>query len=673
MLGVGGMSTIYKAKHKYMGRIAAVKLLHSYLGQDASMFQRFQYEAKAASNLNHPNVVAIHDFGVTDDGRSYLVMDYLEGEDLASILERDVLLPEIQAREIFRQACLGLDHAHSKGVIHRDLKPSNLFLCPEEEGRFVVKLVDFGIAKITEVPGEEAQNLTRTGEVFGSPLYMSPEQCSGKPLDVRSDLYSFGCVMYEVLTGRKPLSGSTAIDTMHKHLKEKPPSFKQIAPNVVVSENLEKIVMRCLAKSPAHRFESVAALYLELFGEAIPSSATASRTNFPSVNLDVRPGGSGASGVVKLANTGSETSSTSKANIPVSPQVTQPTRSNLTAKELHVSAKFGLLLMSLSVAALGAWVICFWDGPDTDRGHLIDHWLYLYHLNRGDEQVKEAHYPEAEAELKQAQLLAAAFGDNFGRLMNVYRSELVLYGKSNAFDKQSEVINLMSDVTKEAHRDLNQALDEVKKVDKLISDNEVGQSHFGERELELRLAVKIKGIIEIAKRLGAASDFEHQEMLLTRTIQTYSKVARDDDTQLADLDFDLAASHVSQDEFDEARPLFKKALAIYLKAKANKSARVKDLDLARIWLGVGQFDRDRSNFADADVELTTAYNILKNYGTPKTAPTSGGAGIKMLIECLNGLADYSDQTAKVEDGKKYRHEAQAMKDLRKRLKIGLDD
>ena len=206
VLGVGGMSTIYKARHKYMGRLTAVKLLHPYLTADPSMFQRFQYEAKAASNLNHPNVVGIHDFGITDGGTAYLVMDYLEGEDLSSILERESLLPEAQAREIFRQACAGLDHAHSKGVIHRDLKPSNLFLCPEDGGNFLVKLVDFGIAKITDNTSEKSQNLTRTGEVFGSPLYMSPEQCSGKPLDPRSDLYSFGCLMYEVLTGRRPFT-----------------------------------------------------------------------------------------------------------------------------------------------------------------------------------------------------------------------------------------------------------------------------------------------------------------------------------------------------------------------------------------------------------------------------------------------------------------------------------
>ena len=378
------------------------------------MFQRFQYEAKAASGLNHPNVVGIYDFGITDDGKAYLVMDYLEGEDLSTILDREDLLPEIQAREIFRQACAGLDHAHSKGVIHRDLKPSNLFLCPLEEGAFVVKLVDFGIAKISEAPGEAAQNLTRTGEVFGSPLYMSPEQCAGKPLDARSDLYSLGCLMYEVLTGRRPLVGDTAIDTMHKHLKETPLPFKKIAPTIVVSENLETAVLKCLAKSPKDRFESVADLYLDLFGEALPKSATmAARPSAPSVNLEVRSGASGASGVIKLPATGGEHTVNTNAHMAPTGNIPQ---------KWKLSAGLMVLLSVLSVGAIGVWVVCFWEGPEFDRGHLIDHWQYIFHLNRGQDLIGQQHYPEAERELLQAQSVAEHFGDNYGRLMNVYRS-----------------------------------------------------------------------------------------------------------------------------------------------------------------------------------------------------------------------------------------------------------
>ncbi|MBS1991561.1 MAG: serine/threonine protein kinase [Cyanobacteria bacterium SZAS LIN-3] len=655
VLGVGGMSTIYKAKHKYMGRIAAVKLLHPYLIADASMFQRFQYEAKAASNLNHPNVVGVQDFGITDDGKAYLVMDYLEGEDLSSILDRETLLPEVQALEIFRQACRGLDHAHSKGVIHRDLKPSNLFLCPEEDDTFVVKLVDFGIAKITEAPGEEAQHLTRTGEVFGSPLYMSPEQCSGKPLDARSDLYSLGCVMYEVLTGRRPLAGATAIDTMHKHLKEAPPPFKEMAPNAVVSEELEKAVLKCLAKKPADRYDSVAAFYEDVFKEPMPrSSATGSRANNPSVNLEVRTGGgTGAAKVEHSKNSPAKASASSKWRLP---------------------AGLAVAVAILSTVGLGTWVMFIWDGPATDRGHQIDRWMYTYHLTRGDNLVNQKQFTEAENELLKAQDIAAKFGDNYGRLMNVYRSELTLYTASNQFEKQSDIINKMTRVTSlRAHHDFDLSLQAVQGINDLLSNKNKGISRIGEKELELRLSALINGIRDTASRLGAVGDYDHQETLLTRTIDTYSKLVGDDDPQLAALNLDLAESHVNQDEFTEARPLFKKSLEIYCQARTNNRGTVDELDEAKAWLRIGQFDRDRSFFREADTELTTAYNLLKPYGEEKKASEKNGRGIKLLIECLNALADYSDQTAKPDLGKKYRQEAQEKKQLRKKLGLGLNE
>jgi len=679
VLGVGGMSTIYKAKHKYIGRIAAVKLLHPYLVSDASMFQRFQYEAKAASNLNHPNVVAVHDFGITADGKAYLVMDYLAGEDLATLLDKETFLPEEQAREVFRQACAGLDHAHSKGVIHRDLKPSNLFLCPEGDGDVIVKLVDFGIAKISEVPGEQSQSLTRTGEVFGSPLYMSPEQCSGKPLDNRSDLYSLGCLMYETLTGRRPLVGNTAIDTMHKHLKEKPLSFKEVAPDVVISQKMEYAVFRCLAKSPTDRFENVAALYLELFDQALPkSSLSASRTNIPSLNIELRAD--------KAENESIGASAIQTSDFKFGPGLTAPqdvTALSSANAAIAVKAKqskwpsppkLALLSVFCFLVGVGYWLVFLWDGPVSDGGHLIDKWQYEYFLTRGDNLTSEGHYPEAEEELRLAQEFAKKLGDHYGRLMNVYRSRLTLYSKSNQFDKQADVIAQMSEVTRQrAHNTFSISMQEINRVDKLISDKVDGQSHMGERELEMRLSALINGIRSTAKQLGAVGDYEHQELLLTSTIKTYSKLVHDDDPQLAALDLDLAESHVSQDEFDVARPLFKKSLEIYRQAREHSKGQVSDLDVAKTWLRIGQFDRDRSNFKDGGVELNNAYNILKTFGSEKNAGLYNGQGIKFLIESLNALADYSDQINNASEAKKYRQEAIKVKDLRRKLKIGVFD
>ena len=573
VLGVGGMSTIYKARHKYMGRMAAVKLLHPYLVADASMFQRFQYEAKAASNLNHPNVVGIHDFGITGSGTAYLVMDYLEGEDLSTILEREGLLPENQAREIFRQASAGLDHAHSKGVLHRDIKPSNLFLCPEEDGSFNVKLVDFGIAKITESGGaaEPAQNLTRTGEVFGSPLYMSPEQCSGKPIDARSDLYSFGCVMYEVLTGRRPLVGATAIDTMHKHLKEAPAPFKSVAPTLEISAQMEAAVLKCLAKKPDDRFASVADFYQELFGSALPKLTSASaRPDNAGVNLAVHTGAAASPGINTSdfnfgpGMTGAHTVDTGQV---------APKQSTTNLHPLLISGSAIFVIGAAVVLTIGSWLLFFWEGPANDRGHQIDRWRYTYHLSKGETQMHQQHYQEAEAQYKDAERLALKFGDNYGRLMNVYRSELALFRASNQYEQQAKMIGLMTNVNRRrAHSDFETAMMEVGRIDELLKQKKNGLSHLGKRELELQLSAVIDGIRDIASRLGAVQDYDHQELLLTRTIATYSQLVGNDDPQLAGLDVDLAESHVNQDEFSQARPLFKQSLDIYTLAR-KKSQR----------------------------------------------------------------------------------------------------
>ncbi|MBU6454223.1 MAG: serine/threonine-protein kinase [Cyanobacteria bacterium REEB67] len=663
VLGVGGMSTIYKAKHKYMGRMAAVKLLHPYLVADASMFQRFQYEAKAASNLNHPNVVAIYDFGITSGGTAYLVMDYLEGEDLSGILEREALLPEAQALEIFRQAAAGLAHAHSKGVIHRDLKPSNLFLCPEGDGRFNVKLVDFGIAKITDVDGtsEPAQNLTRSGEVFGSPLYMSPEQCSGKPLDVRSDIYSLGCVMYEVLTGRRPLAGATAIDTMHKHLKEMPPPFREIAPTLQVSEKLEAAVRKCLAKKPDDRFACVSDFYKEVYGEELPQSASvAVRNNSPSVNLDVRAS-SGPSGAVPLTDFSVASNLTGANGARLAPSASA--QHKLYKWILPGSATLALGAIALCGAVV--WVLFYWEGPANDHGPLIDRWRYTYHLAQGERQLAQQHYEEAATQYKEAQALATKFGDNFGRLMNVYRSELTLYRQSRQYDKQEEVIAAMATVNrKRAFLDLNTAMKEVNSIEEILQAKKKGLSHLNKTELELQLSAVIGGIRDIARRLGAVQEYDSQETLLNRTIATYRQLVGEDDPQLAALDLDLAECHVNQDEFTEARPLFKQSLEIYTLAHKNGRNNVQTLDVAKAWLRIGQFDRDRSIFKEADKELKQAYEMLRPYGQKNPPAEEPERGLKLLIECLNALSDYSDQTNNAADAKRYRLEATVAKKLR---------
>jgi tetratricopeptide (TPR) repeat protein/tRNA A-37 threonylcarbamoyl transferase component Bud32 len=256
LLGCGGMGMVYKATHQLMKRTVAIKILHQHLGSDIITVKRFQQEAQAVSSLNHPNIIAVHDFGVCDAG-PYLCMDYLNGVNLADVIAKEGFIAADRCLNIFTQACDALAHAHSKGIIHRDLKPSNIMLIETENEPDFVKLVDFGIAKILPQEGEQLQKLTQTGEVFGSPVYMSPEQVMGQAMDARSDIYSLGCLMYEALVGRPPLLGDNMLETMYKHLHDTPQPLKIGKTNAIKVERLEAVVSTALLKEPSQRYQSM--------------------------------------------------------------------------------------------------------------------------------------------------------------------------------------------------------------------------------------------------------------------------------------------------------------------------------------------------------------------------------------------------------------------------------
>lgn len=262
LIGKGGMSFVYKATHLLMRKTVAIKTLLPHLSLNAISLQRFQQEAQAASNLKHPNIIAVHNFGTTPDGEPYLVMDYVEGSSIADELERNGFVPVDRAVDIFIQVADALAHAHQRGIIHRDLKPSNILLLEKDGQKDHVNIVDFGIAKMLPQDGAEAVNLTQTGEVFGSPLYMSPEQCRGEKLDNRADIYSMGCLMYETLTGRPAISGDNTMEVLYNHLHEIPAPMK--APLTHIPPPLERIVFKTLAKDPSQRYQNMNQLRDEL-------------------------------------------------------------------------------------------------------------------------------------------------------------------------------------------------------------------------------------------------------------------------------------------------------------------------------------------------------------------------------------------------------------------------
>ena len=247
------MSFVYKARQKQLDRIVAVKVLSKLAVRGEDGIKRFQKEAKLTSTLDHPNIVKTIAFGVSGDEQPYLIMEYLEGLSLADDLKQNGRFKLQKFKDVFLPALSALNQAHQAGLVHRDIKPGNIMICRSGTSAEIVKLVDFGIAKVFGEVASDTQNLTKSGAVLGSPTYMSPEQCLGKPLDGRSDLYSMACVMYETLSGEPPFSGESSLDVMQKHSVKPPPTVSDLSRKIDIRKELAKATLWGLAKDPAAR------------------------------------------------------------------------------------------------------------------------------------------------------------------------------------------------------------------------------------------------------------------------------------------------------------------------------------------------------------------------------------------------------------------------------------
>jgi serine/threonine protein kinase len=252
-LGEGGMGRVYLAEHIRMGRRCAIKVMHGMLLYDPDSVSRFNREAANASGISHPNVAAIYDFGESD-GLLYLAMELVQGESLSALLAREPVLTESRVIDIALQVVDALGAAHELGIVHRDLKPENIMITQSRDGRDVVKVVDFGIAKATK--GEGRQTVTRTGFIVGTPAYMSPEQILGDVVDGRSDLYSLGCILYEMLTGQRAFLDASGEVSLRQRLTEPPPQPSRVKHGL--SSHLNNLVTTAMARDPEQRFHSAA-------------------------------------------------------------------------------------------------------------------------------------------------------------------------------------------------------------------------------------------------------------------------------------------------------------------------------------------------------------------------------------------------------------------------------
>jgi serine/threonine-protein kinase len=274
VVGEGGMGRVYEAEHVRLPRRFAVKVIAEQFARHQEAMGRFEREAQAAARVHHPNVLDVVDVVRAKDGRPCIVTELLEGEELGVMLERTRRLPIAEAVDVVRQACLGLAAAHAEGIVHRDLKPSNLFLCKRHEGGHLVKVLDFGVAKVTD-----GAALTRAGTVVGTPAYMAPEQARGLPgVDARADVYAMGAVLHHLLTGRPPFDDDEPARILMRVATEKAAPIRRVDP--ALPEELELIVAGAMEPDPTRRFASAMELESQLAAFAA-DAARATRVSLP--------------------------------------------------------------------------------------------------------------------------------------------------------------------------------------------------------------------------------------------------------------------------------------------------------------------------------------------------------------------------------------------------------
>ena len=253
-IGKGTLSYVYQAKSKNIENVLAVKIFHRKPFENKRTLKRLEQEARRAQELDHAHLASVYDFGLSSKGYPFLVMDFLAGPSLAEVIKNEGFLDVPRVVDIFIQVAEALDYAHKENMLHCDLKPSNIYLLKSTDKRDFVKISDLGIAKVLPNPGRETKYMTPEGEEFGNPSYMSPEQCLGEKLSPSSDLYSLGCVMYEALSGKLPLSSSNPVRLAFKQVSEEPKSLTQRFQDLDIPEDLNLVVMKLLNKKPEDRF-----------------------------------------------------------------------------------------------------------------------------------------------------------------------------------------------------------------------------------------------------------------------------------------------------------------------------------------------------------------------------------------------------------------------------------
>ncbi len=534
LLGFGGMSIVYRARHKHMGRTVAIKVLHPDLVNDPYALERFEQESRAAATLNHPNIVTVYDFGMSARGQAFFVMDCLDGPTLEELLESNGILPAEKAVSVFKQICDGLDSAHRKGIVHRDLKPPNIALLRNDDGSDLVKILDFGVAKFINKAAPNFLRLTKTGEIFGSPLYMSPEQCLGKELDGRSDIYAFGCLMYEVLTGSPVIIAESFLEALNKHVGETPKSFKEVAPFLRIPKELEDIVFKCLMKAPEQRFQNVNELREELSHICFDQP--------------------GASNKIRTKN---------QTN---SPLLTLSRAINI---DLKIGPKLLSYLLPISCGLLlGMFAFfAFWPGSKEDPGTPLAKLSWQIAMSAAQSCYGWKNYDTASQCTQFAKSIAQNFGDNHDRLIDTLNMEAKILQESGQYSSLRNVNYLLSKLR-------------FIKIEQNYSNQLALLRSFArekdpvQRERDaITLRSKIETIFSAASDLASIEKFADQQILLKRCKQVLGNLNVRDVNLYDRIDLELADGLAQQQRAREAKLLPLAALDLSNNKSADRQTR----------------------------------------------------------------------------------------------------
>ncbi len=264
VIGEGAIGIVFKARQALIEKLVAIKMLKGNQNHLEEVANRFTREAKAVSRLDHENIIGIIDFGITENGQAFMVMNYVVGWSLDGLLKNQGAFPLDFSLDVGIQICRGMAHAHTNGVLHRDLKPANILLKRYEDRAAQVKIVDFGLAKLSNSESKDSPELTRDGQIIGSPMYMSPEQARGLPMDERSDIYSLGCIIYEMLTGCPPHFADNSMDMIMKQLSEEPLPLTELRPDLSYPAAFEPLIRKAINKESSKRYQSMRELQNDL-------------------------------------------------------------------------------------------------------------------------------------------------------------------------------------------------------------------------------------------------------------------------------------------------------------------------------------------------------------------------------------------------------------------------